>query len=317
MKSKPGWLKGLDLKTKYPLSGKLINQVYEDKRLNFVERSLFVYMINYRSWIFPRSGVYVRKLFDIPERTYQRHVKTLSDNGFIYRSRSGNKHELFLAPPSEIYRKKHPPEAPARQKSVVGAKVIKSKKLAPAKAPARSTRQPTRKPRHMALRRKIADASVQKELFESSEDRTGPIDFGEFTPPKDIDELYNEFLIHIDEKYGSGTSLKLPGTLEGQNRSRWREKLSHGEQFGPGVSIVRLLVWDWEKARDLWPKAFGQMPIPSVDAIWKLADPASPFTDVGITGKSTGRNRGAVSEYAKKFLDVEEDRSRSNTRKAF
>jgi len=119
--------------------------------------------------------------------------------------------------------------------------------------------------------------------------------------PEDVLELLRGV---VEDKYGEDASRGLPMELTKVQKGKIRNTLLR--KYTPDVilSMVRLLVWDWEQARsDCFPDR-NSIHIPEIDALVQWAKPLAANISSGFC--YTGARRGAPNSYHRLFIDCEE-----------
>lgn len=292
------------------MSSTLIRLILEDGRFTIEQRAIFVYLVNLREWIVPKSSADIRSDLKVAERTYSRAMKMLEDEGFVFREGWGKGRRTMIAPPSVIY--DLPNTAKTRRINTANNTATTQRVNSPHRSngiglnTANNTATPPKKAKRVIKPKpkpKLQSSSIQNRLFGGGTKVESSDGLEAETLPRDLDELYQEYLTQIEDRFGLGPTL--PSALTGQNRGKWREKLVAGlmdeEGLYTGTMAVRLMVWDWERIRKKWKAAFGDEPYPTPDAIWKLAERAIPLIETGCRGTGKGNDRGP-SAYAKRFL---------------
>lgn len=104
----------------------------------------------------------------------------------------------------------------------------------------------------------------------------------------------------IEAKYGPKAIKHMPHTLTGVDSGKVRNAVLNKYAPDTVISMVRILVWDWEVARSsIWPHKV-QVKIPTVEALVQYQETLASAVETGLN--YDGADRGKWVTYASKYL---------------
>lgn len=309
-KKEPTWIEEVvSADDRYPMSPKLVHEVLTDLSLSEREQRVFLYMICRRKWQEASYAKEISENLDIAPRTVERVLKNLEDLGYIWRRGKPKNRVLLIAPPWEIYGAIRRLTETAKQAANVSTRHASNGAENSHRKTAKKTATSSRNGRRVINRRpkkKSQPESIQNRFFDAGARLTDSDHDLEPPLPRTLDELYHDFLDQLEARFGE--DVQVPSALTGQNRGQWKNRFVDGLEEEEGLRVgtlaVRLIVWDWERVRMTWAKAYGSQPYPTAEAVWRFADRAIPHIETGFRGSGRGNDRGP-SKFAQRFLTEE------------
>jgi len=163
------------------------------------------------------------------------------------------------------------------------------------------TRAPSRKRNRRSADRETC--GVEGTLAQAAREATGGPEYVQATPPPpttpaDVLEL---LWAEVKEKYGEATSRGIDQGLGSKERGQIRKLLL--DRFPPDVvmSMVRVLVWDWEVARAACFPPRRELRIPKIDQLIQYRAWLSAAITTGFD--YTGDMRGVAKTYRSRYLE--------------
>jgi hypothetical protein len=122
-------------------------------------------------------------------------------------------------------------------------------------------------------------------------------------PPHEPEDVLRLLRGEIEEKYGSRACRGIPHDLTKKQRGQLRNAIL--KKFTPDVviSMIRVLVWDWEVARTTCFPFRHQAPIPTIEAFVQYQEILSSAVTTGL--KYDGARRGEWNTYSSRYLQDE------------
>ena len=122
--------------------------------------------------------------------------------------------------------------------------------------------------------------------------------------PQDVLELLR---VEVERKFGAKAAFGVPTRLTGKDAKTVRDVVLNTFPTEGVIALVRLLVWDWEVARETCypPRSY---PIPTIESLVRYIDDLSSRLSTGFVYQ--GSLRGSVNTYSDIFLkgyDIEDD----------
>jgi hypothetical protein len=119
-------------------------------------------------------------------------------------------------------------------------------------------------------------------------------------PPTDPEDVLALLRGEVEEKYGAKAIRGMPMELTRKDRGMVRNVIL--AKFPPDVviSMVRVLVWDWEVARSECFPFRPQVPYPTVEALVQYQESLASSVETGLN--YSGTRRGAWNTYANRYL---------------
>ena len=119
-------------------------------------------------------------------------------------------------------------------------------------------------------------------------------------PPEQPEDVLALLRSEVEAKYGPKACSGMPLTLRKQDRGKVRNVILNTFSTKVVISMVRVLVWDWEVARsELFPPK-TQVKIPTIEALVQYQEALAANVASGFEYKGT--RRGARKTYAARYL---------------
>lgn len=105
-----------------------------------------------------------------------------------------------------------------------------------------------------------------------------------------------------EAKYGASVCKDMPFTLNGKQRTQVENVLLNVYTPSTVISMVRLLVWDWEVARSSIFPYKPQLKLPTIEALVQYQETLASSVSTGL--RYDGTKRGNWNTYKARYLDT-------------